>query len=55
MDSQKYENILNLALDTPVAERGRSLELNIGYEEEDNTWELIVKYHGSLRDGLSPF
>lgn len=55
MDSQKYENILNLALDTPAAERGRSLELNIGYEEEDNTWELIVKYHGSLRDGLSPF
>ncbi|MDE7277713.1 MAG: S8 family serine peptidase [Lachnospiraceae bacterium] len=55
MDSQKFENILNLALDTPVEERDRSLELNIGYEEEDNTWELIVKYHGSLRDGLSPF
>ncbi len=55
MDSQKFENILNLALDTPAEERDRSLELNIGYEEEDNTWELIVKYHGSLRDGLSPF
>ena len=55
MDSQKFENILNLALDTPEEERDRSLELNIGYEEEDNTWELIVKYHGSLRDGLSPF
>lgn len=55
MDSQKFENILNLALDTPAEERDRSLELNIGYEEEDNTWEIIVKYHGSLRDGLSPF
>lgn len=55
MDSQKYENILNLALDTPEPERARTLELNIGYEEEDNTWELIVKYHGNLRDGLSSF
>lgn len=55
MDSQKYENILNLALDTPEAERARSLELNIGYEREDNTWELIVKYHGNLWEGLSSF
>lgn len=55
MDSQKFENILNLALDTPVEERDKSLELNVGYEEEDNTWELIVKYHGNLRDGLSSF
>lgn len=55
MDSQKYENILNLALDTPEPERARTLELNIGYEEEDNTWELIVKYHGNLREGLSSF
>lgn len=55
MDSQKYENILNLALDTSEAERVRSMELNIGYEREDNTWELIVKYHGNLREGLSSF
>lgn len=55
MDSQKYENILNLALDTPEPERARTLELNIGYEEANNTWELIVKYHGSLREGLSSF
>ncbi|MCM1154114.1 MAG: S8 family serine peptidase [Ruminococcus flavefaciens] len=55
MDSQKFENILNLALDTEEEVRERSLELNIGYEKEDNTWELIVKYHGSLQQGLSPF
>ncbi|MBD5453135.1 MAG: peptidase S8, partial [Lachnospiraceae bacterium] len=53
MDSQKLENILNLALDTPEEEREKSLELNIGYEREDNTWELIIKYHGDLRQGLS--
>lgn len=53
MDSQKFENILNLALNTPKQERERSLELNIGYEEEDRTWELIIKYHGNLQQGMS--
>ncbi len=49
MDSQKNENILNLALQTPEAERERSLELNVGYDEQENTWEVIVKYHGFLQ------
>lgn len=53
MASQKFENLLNLALDTPMDERDKSLELNIGYEKEDNTWEIIIKYHGNLRQGLS--
>lgn len=55
MDSQKFENLLNLALDTPMEERDRSLELNVGFDEEDNTWELIIKYHGDLRAGMSSF
>ncbi|MCH5249686.1 MAG: S8 family serine peptidase [Lachnospiraceae bacterium] len=55
MPSQKFENLLNLALETPMEERNQSLELNVGYEREDNTWELIVKYHGDLRAGLSSF
>lgn len=49
MDSQKNENLLNLALDTPEAERERSLELNVGYDTVEKTWEVIVKYHGSLQ------
>lgn len=53
MDSQKFENLLNLALDSSTEEREKSLELNIGYEREDNTWELIIKYHGNLQQGLS--
>ena len=53
MDSQKNENLLNLALDTPMAQRDKSMELNVGYDKEDSTWELIVKYHGDLRQGLS--
>lgn len=50
MDSQKNENLLNLALDTPEAERERSLELNVGYDVAEKTWEVIVKYHGSLQE-----
>ena len=50
MDSQKNENLLNLALNTPVSERERSLELNVGFDTEEKTWEVIVKYHGSLQE-----
>lgn len=50
MDSQKNENLLNLALQTPEEERERSLELNVGYDEQERTWEVIVKYHGSLQE-----
>lgn len=49
MDSQKNEDLLNLALQTPEAERERSLELNVGYDEQEKAWEVIVKYHGSLQ------
>ena len=50
MDSQKNENLLNLALDTEAAERARSLELDVGYDTAQRSWEVIVKYHGSLRE-----
>lgn len=50
VDSQKNENLLNLALETPISEREQSLELNVGYDEVDRTWEVIVKYHGSLQE-----
>ena len=50
MDSQKNENLLNLALDTAPGERERSLELNVGYDVQEKTWEVIVKYHGSLQE-----
>lgn len=50
MDSQKNENLLNLALDTPMLERERSLELNVGYDTAEKTWEVIVKYHDSLQE-----
>jgi len=47
--SQKFEDILNLALETPVEQRQRTDTLNVGFDEEADSWELIVKYHGSLQ------
>ena len=45
---QKLENLLNLALDADQGERERSEELDVGYDKEENVWELIVKYSGTL-------
>ena len=45
---QKLENLLNLALETPLEERRETLDLNVGYDEPTKSWELIVKYNGSL-------
>lgn len=48
MNNQKLENVLNLSLSVSPAERERSPELRLGYNPEENSWELIVKYSGSL-------
>lgn len=48
MNSQKADNQLNLALDLPEDVRDETFDLNVGYIPADNTWELIVKYSGSL-------
>ncbi len=48
MDSQKLENLLNLALDMSGEEREKSLGMDAGYEGTDNRWEVIVKYNGDL-------
>ncbi len=48
MNSAKIENLLNLALDVGERERMRSPELSVGYDKADQTWEIIVKYYGSL-------
>ena len=50
MANQKAENLLNLALMTPLEERLQSGNLNVGYSEETRSWEIIVKYNGNLRE-----
>lgn len=53
MEDQKIENLLNLALSAMPEEREKSYILNVGYSEETKTWDLIVKYTGSLQKYVS--
>ena len=39
MPDQKLENLLNLALDVPEEEREKSMDLDVGYNREANTWD----------------
>ncbi len=44
----KFENVLNLALSTGEEEREETNDLNVGFDAETDSWELIVKYSSSL-------
>lgn len=48
MNSEKIDNQLKLALDSSVEQRDKTADLNVGYDVTNNTWELIVRYAGSL-------
>lgn len=44
MDSQKRENVLNLALNATTEERMKSFVLDTGFEAKTQLWEVIVRY-----------
>ena len=46
MPDQKIDNLLNLAMDATQEERRKSENLNTGYDEENELWDVIVKYSG---------
>ena len=46
--NEKLEDLLRFALETPEEVRQQTEDLNTGFDEDARTWELIVKYHGSL-------
>ena len=48
MPSQKIENLLNLALDATPEERRKSLQLDVGYDESDRTYEVLIQYQGDI-------
>lgn len=52
MDDQKIENLLNLSLDATQEERKKSESLETGFDEETQTWEVIVRYNGNLQDSI---
>lgn len=47
-NSQKRENLLNMALDATEEERMNSPALGTGYDPEKGIWELIIRYSGDL-------
>ena len=50
MNSEKIENLLNLALDATKSEREKSLELDVGYDRLERTWEVVVKFGGTTEE-----
>ena len=48
MNSQKQDNMLSLAMDSTKEDRKLSQSLSVGIDEQNNRWEVIVKYHGNL-------
>ena len=50
MPDQKLENLLNLSLDATPEERRKSLELDVGYDQQASLWDVVVKYSGNLEE-----
>ena len=51
MNGQKVEDVLNLAMDASEYELEKSPSLDVGYNEAERTWEVIVRYSGELETG----
>ncbi len=48
MIERKISPELNIAIALPESEREKSLNLNVGFQELFDEWELIIRYTGSL-------
>ena len=48
MNDEKLEAALNLSLGVNEEQRQKSEILSNGFDEASRTWEVIVKYHGSM-------
>lgn len=49
MENEKYEELLQLALEMPADIRERSSLMSTGYSDEKRRWEVIAKYHGDVK------
>ena len=54
-ENQKIEPLLATALSSNMQELADSSELSTGYLPQENRWEVIVRYVGSLPEILAPF
>ncbi|MBS6195796.1 MAG: hypothetical protein KH828_09480 [Clostridiales bacterium] len=48
MANQKIGVDLNLALDATEKEREESLDLDVGYDREEERWTVIIRYSGDI-------
>lgn len=55
MYNEKMDALLALSLHTAEAEREQSAVLQLGFDPEQRTWEVIVKFTGSLVSLLEHF
>lgn len=46
--NEKIDNLLNLSMNSTPEEFVRSQVLNVGFDERQKVWEVVVKYAGSL-------
>lgn len=46
---------LNVALDTDHELREKSYQLNVGYDDIGDTWQLIIRYIGDLQDIVAQY
>lgn len=54
MNNPKADSQLNQALNATEEERNKSLELNVGFDQSTQQWDLIIKHTGSA-DALRPY
>lgn len=47
-EDEKLENELNLALGMSPQEREKSLDLDVGYDKEEDRWEILFQYAGEI-------
>ena len=50
MQNGKIDNQLLLAVELPEEERSETQDLNVGYDRQENRWELIVKSEAELTE-----
>lgn len=50
MADQKLENLLELSLDVSEPTREKSENLSAGYDPEERTWEVIIRYTGDIME-----
>ena len=48
MDNQKLETQLQMALSLPERVRQETMDLNVGYDDADERWTLLIRYVGDI-------